>query len=241
MTNVNLLDWREKNRQIKNNRFFAMLGAAVLSCAVLTLFVNLVIGELVSSRANDVIYLSSEIAAVEQKIKIIKNLDEQKKLLLARRGVIESLQDSRPFVVKIFDNISQIVPAGVVLNEMSRKADILTLSGSGASNLDVSELIKNIQRLRWVESAKLTEIKSASQKTAGVEKGGSNNQSNDRVDFKIEATLVKADKSDEITAGANSDSTAPSSGRPQKQVSRTAVPKAGDTATSGANKPGAAN
>mgnify|MGYP003402363559 FL=1 len=165
MIHINLLDWRSKRKKILNNRFFAMTAASVLCALVLLFFVNLIINNIINNVKSEVAYLDEETASVESKIAKIKDLEDQKKLLLSRRKIIEGLEESRSFTVRIFDNLARIVPTGAVFTDLTRKGDELFISGFSDSNSAISVLLRNIQRLKWVKDASLSEIK------AGVDGG----------------------------------------------------------------------
>lgn len=159
MIHINLLDWRSKRKRILNNRFFAMIAASVLCALVLLFFVNLIINNIINNIKAEVVYLDTEAAAVESKIAKIKDLEDQKKLLLSRRKIIDGLEESRSFTVRIFDNLARIVPTGVVFTDLTRKGNELFISGFSDSNNAISVLLRNIQRLKWVKDASLSEIK----------------------------------------------------------------------------------
>lgn len=196
MTNINLLDWRDKRRVIQNNKFFVLLGGVVLSSIILALLVDVVANAFIDGLKKDIEFLTTEISSVEQKIKQIKDLEEQKDLLLTRREVIDSLQNSRTFTVKIFDSLPRIVPNGVVINEVSRKGDEIVLSGVGDSNSAISVLMKNVQRLRLVQSATLSEIKSSNQDDAKKSKSKNSDKKmsiDSKVAFQLKITLVSTE------------------------------------------------
>lgn len=159
MIHINLLDWRSKRKRILNNRFFAMIAASVLCALVLLFFVNLIINNIINNIKAEVVYLDTEAAAVESKIAKIKDLEDQKKLLLSRRKIIDGLEESRSFTVRIFDNLARVVPTGVVFTDLTRKGNELFISGFSDSNNAISVLLRNIQRLKWVKDASLSEIK----------------------------------------------------------------------------------
>lgn len=196
MIEINLLDWREKRKFVQNNRFFVLIGAAVFACVFVIFLINMTLQGHATDLQSNVAYLSGEISSVQQKIEQIKDLQAQKDLLLERREVVETLQASRTFIVKIFDNLSRVVPSGVVLNEMTRKDNLLSLSGIADSNGSVSALMKSIARLRWVKEAKLTELKNVDAQTAqantqdSARKAGSKAVPNtQKVEFKLEVTM----------------------------------------------------
>ncbi len=200
MLQINLLDWREKRRYIQNNRFYAISGLIAAICMLLIFMISSSIDVSIEESKNNVSYLESEIKLVQQKIQQIKDLEKQKELLLARREVVETLQASRTFVIKIFDNLSRVVPAEVILNEMTRKGEQLSIAGTGNSNSAVATLIKNVQRLRWVKDAQLTELKNSDDRSSGKKTESSSKKSGDKassensvdegkVDFKMEITI----------------------------------------------------
>lgn len=186
MVNINLLNWRDKYRTVQNNKFYFIVGIVVTVCIFIVLVVNMYLSNLIDGGQKDMAFLVAEISSVEEKIKKIKDLQEQKDLLLARRQVIESLQDSRNITVKIFDSLPRIIPKGIVLDGLSRKGDEFELSGVGDSNSEISELMKNIQRLKLVRSATLTEIKST-EKTSGD--ASKNDSQPEPIDSKVEFKL----------------------------------------------------
>lgn len=159
MTTINLLSWREKHVQIQNNKFYFVSSSAGLICVILTLIVSFSINVISTGVKENISYLKSEISLVEGKIKKIKGLQEQKDILIERRKVIEALQASRPFTVKLFDNVARIIPRGVMLDGMSRKGNELKLTGQSVSNDLIATFMKNLQRLRWVKNTILSEIK----------------------------------------------------------------------------------
>jgi type IV pilus assembly protein PilN len=197
MTNINLLNWREKRTQIQNNRFFVVVGVAVFVCFLMSLFIDYITDGFVASKKINITYLSSEITQVEDKINKIKDLQDQKELLLTRRQVIESLQESRPFTVKIFDNLPRVIPTGIVITEITRKGDSLQLIGIAESNAAVSIFMKNVVRLKWVKDAKLSELKTvpaqAETKSGGKDTSKVNNDAG-KVTFQLKIALDTGEK-----------------------------------------------
>lgn len=212
MININLLNWREKRRVIQNNRLIAFVIMAVLCGAILALFVGIIIKSMITHHQSNIAYLATEISAVEQKINQIQDLETQKQTLLDRRKIIESLQDARSFVVKIFDNLPRVIPAGVTLNDMTRKGDLLTLTGLSYTNTLVSDFMLELQRLKWIKDAKLTDLKTS---TSDSNKKSDNPGTDNIVAFTIAITLlnpaadIPVPVSTNTKAGASPAATAP--------------------------------
>lgn len=192
MIRINLLDWRGEKREILNYRFYVITGVFVACCLILSLIVLLWIKHLTGNNVDALAYLAKETAAVDELLGKIKDLQQQKDSLIEKRGVIETLQASRSFVVIIFDNIARIMPEGVVITEFARNGNQLTLVGNSDSSAGVSTLMLNIQHLKWVTNAKIEEIKqdnSSSQYDKDGAQSGGSLTNKVRIGFKMNVTI----------------------------------------------------
>lgn len=181
MIAINLLNWRGRHMLILNRRFAVIVSACALATLSLAGLIYLIINSQTNTAKESVTYLDSQLREVAGTINEIKKIQEQKKSLLEKRKTIESLQASRPFVVEIFEAIARNIPAGVVLNQMVRKGEVLSISGDSDSNYNVSLMMENAQRSPRVKSAKLTQLKTNPQNATG-----------EAVSFEIELTLNEA-------------------------------------------------
>jgi type IV pilus assembly protein PilN len=159
MTLINLLPWRIEHLQIKNNIFYFMAVVTIASSIIIIFFAKTYIERLRINERWNIKYLNAEIVALQDQIKEIKGLKGQKELLIARSTVIQSLQASRPFVVKLFDNMARVVPKGLHLTKVVREGNSLTIEGLSDSNAKVSLFMKKLGNLEWLKNASLTEIK----------------------------------------------------------------------------------
>lgn len=159
MTKINLLDWRTQQREQRKQRFFAMMGVAVVfalavfGAAYLTMQHEL---DLQNDRNS---YLTQQIADVDQKIKEIQELEKVKNNLLARMRVIEELQASRSATVHFFDELVNTVPEGVTLTAIKQIGAQVTIEGAAESNGRVSTYMKNLEASPWFNDPKLVVIK----------------------------------------------------------------------------------
>ncbi len=159
MTKINLLDWRTQQREQRKQRFFAMMGVAVLTALAVFGIAYLMMQhelDLQNDRNN---YLNQQIADVDQKIKEIQELEKVKNNLLARMRVIEELQASRSATVHFFDELVNTVPEGVTLTSIKQIGAQVTIEGAAESNGRVSTYMKNLEASPWFNDPKLVVIK----------------------------------------------------------------------------------
>ncbi len=144
MAHINLLPWRAEQRAIRQKDFFkAMIAGLLIAGGLFFLAIRYVDGLLMEQSDRNT-FLQQEITKVDLKIKEIEALDEEKNNLVARMQVIESLQLSRPKIVKVFDGLVRSVPAGIHLDKLTRQGNTLTLQGVAQSNARVSVLMREL-------------------------------------------------------------------------------------------------
>ena len=193
MIAINLLNWREKQVKIKNNIFYIMVSLVVFSCFLVVMSIDMVVRVNLHSVKKNIDYLNKEDNQIEQKISEVKGLQQQKEMLLSRRSIVDSLQDGRTMTVKILDNLSKVTPNGIVFNQLTKKGDSLVIDALGDTNAAISNLMKNVERLKWVKDAKLSEIKTMDQ-ASGKDKSKNNlgAEANGKVSFKLDIALVSS-------------------------------------------------
>lgn len=160
MPHINLLPWREELRGEKQRQFINIaVGAAILMAGVIVL-VHIRMSGIIENQNNRNQFLSQTIARVDRDIKEIKDLEKQKEDLLARMGIIQKLQGSRPEIVHIFDELARAVPKNIYLLKASRAGTEISLEGVADSNDYVSELMRNLNASKSFANPKLTVIES---------------------------------------------------------------------------------
>lgn len=171
LARINLLPWREAARKRRQTEFgilaLAGLAGALLIGSGIHYYIEEQIGFQV--RRND--FLQREIAQMDLKIKEIEELEKTKTSLLARMNVIQQLQESRPEIVRMFDELVNTLPEGLYLTELSQTGRTLKLVGRAQSNARVSAYMRNIDNSEWLGKADLKKIEQkAEQKKSGQDK-----------------------------------------------------------------------
>lgn len=168
MARINLLPWREARRQRRQRDFLS----AVIAAVVVTLMIGFAVQTQFSSmidaqkRRNDL--LTAEIRELDKIIKEIEELDALKQSLLARMKIIQTLQESRPEIVRLFDELVAAMPEGVYLVDLTQRGGNITVEGRAQSNARVSALMRNIEASDWIGSPQLLLIENKDQTGTGL-------------------------------------------------------------------------
>jgi type IV pilus assembly protein PilN len=158
MAKINLLPWREEQRKEQTRQFASITAfSVVLTLAVLGL-VHVTISSQIDYQNKRNQILNNEITKLDTALKEIEGLEDTKEKLLARMDIIQSLQQKRPQIVHLFDEIVRTVPEGIYLTGIKQSGTTITINGVAESNGRVSAYMRNIDASKWMSTPKLTVI-----------------------------------------------------------------------------------
>jgi type IV pilus assembly protein PilN len=176
MAKINLLPWREELRKKRQQDFITAIGAGVVVTCILFGLVYLHIESLKEYQTARNTKLEEEIKIVDGKIKEIKDIEEKKNKLIEKIELIQNLQESRPKIVHLFDELRKVTPKGVYLTSLVQKGGDLTVVGKSESNSMISEYMDAIEQSKYLTAPKLKIVKEASNTMSGSQ---TKNQDND--------------------------------------------------------------
>ncbi len=167
MAKINLLPWREELRQQKQQDFIVAITAGAIVTLLLLGAIWIYIEDMKDYQQRRNSMLDEEIRFVNKKIKEIKDIDEKKNTLLTKIEVIQTLQESRPQIVHLFDELAKVTPDGIFLSKFTQTGKNLAFSGKAQSNARVSAFMRGIDASAWLESPLLDVIKGSGKKNQG--------------------------------------------------------------------------
>ena len=158
MANINLLPWREELRKEKTRQFASMTGFSVFLTIAVLVLVFVAFSSQISYQQKRNKILQDEIDKLEIALKEIEGLEETKEKLLSRMDIIQSLQQKRPQIVHLFDEIVRTVPEGIYLTAIKQSGSTININGVAESNGRVSAYMRNIDGSDWMATPKLSVI-----------------------------------------------------------------------------------
>jgi len=168
MARINLLPWRESLRKQRQREFGVAVGGMAIITVLLLFAGHIHIAGMIDHQNSRNSFLKKEIAAVESKIKEIKNLESTKAKLLARMEVIQELQSSRPGVVHLFDELVKTVPEGAFLTKVEQSGKAIRIDGRAQSNARVSAYMRKIEASEWLGKPRLLVVETKDKTGTGL-------------------------------------------------------------------------
>lgn len=168
MARINLLPWREAARQQRKTEFAIGAAAGIAVAVMIAIGVHIHFVQRIDSQQQRNQRLKNEIAKLNRTIKEIKELERQKADLINRMNVIQNLQESRPEIVRLFDELVTMLPDGVYLTKIEQRGRSVNLEGRAQSNARVSALMRNIESANWINNPNLVLIENKEKTSTGL-------------------------------------------------------------------------
>jgi type IV pilus assembly protein PilN len=182
---INLLPHREAARKHRREVFYAQVGLALATGALVAGLVFVWFDFQIGAQRERNDFIRAEIVKLDAQIKDVANLKAQLDGLKARQASVESLQADRNLPVHLLDEMVKQLPDGVYLTSLRQDGQGIAMAGVAQSQERVSELLRNLgHQSPWLTKPVLVEIVAAD---VNVPQRGTRRVSN----FSIRATLTR--------------------------------------------------
>lgn len=169
MARINLLPWRENRRQERQRNFFIALILTAVAAVLLVFLGSHLVERQIEAQDDRNEYLRGQISTLEREIKEIEALEERRDNLLARKSVIERLQENRSMMVHLFNYMAQTVPDGIRLTSVRQVGEELTIQGMTQSETRVSDYMRNIESAEWLHDPDLRIIEAVGDEASSAQ------------------------------------------------------------------------
>ncbi|KWR91652.1 PilN domain-containing protein [Cupriavidus sp. IDO] len=159
LPSVNLLPYHEARKAARRRKVYSILGGAAGAGALVVLLGGFYIDGRIESVVALNHVLTAENARLDVQIREVNTLKKDIEALLQRQRAVESLQTERNRPVQLLEELVRQVPEGVYLTSLKQSGEAFTISGVAQSNERISELLRNIGAVPWLDKAELVESK----------------------------------------------------------------------------------
>jgi len=78
-------------------------------------------------------------------LKEVKTVEEERKKVAEKIGIIEQLKRNQGGLVRLLDEVSKALPLGVNLTAMSEKSGQVNIEGTAFTNNDIVRFVENLK------------------------------------------------------------------------------------------------
>jgi len=158
MARINLLPWRQEERERRNKEFITLVAAVILLSLLAAFaswsYFNNALAEQLDANA----LIEQENVLLDTALVEIDSLEQRREDIISRMQVIQDLQGRRPVPVRLWDDLAKAMPPALYLNNLKREGDTLTLTGRADNPYVVSRLILNLDNSKWMGNSAVSNI-----------------------------------------------------------------------------------
>lgn len=160
MMRLNLLPWRERQRQAVLRRFRTQLVAA----ALLALCAVMLVDQLARQRGQQQVLANTQrqvaLGLLAEQLQPLADVRAQHQALLARSVALEGLRAHQGVLAGMFADLEGALPAGVQLLDLSLENGRLQMTGLATSGAVVAQFMRDLDRSSVLLDLELKRIRS---------------------------------------------------------------------------------
>lgn len=160
MARINLLPWRQEERERKNKEFNTLIAGTLVLAAICGFIAYSILNGALNSQNNANKSIQDANAQLDIALKSIEELEAQREQMLAQMKVIQDLQGRRSIPVRVWDDLARAVPSAMYLVSIKREADLITITGQASNANVVAGLVRNLNASQWLDASAVVSIKS---------------------------------------------------------------------------------
>lgn len=164
MATINLLPWREELREQRKKQFITLcFGVVVLGITTVFggwFYFDHKLDD--QEQANQLIMSTNQ--NLDQQLKTLNGLQEQRDAIIERMKLIQGLQGQRPIAVHLVDELVRVTPANMYITKFERNGDKFMIEGRAESPNTVADLLRNLEASPWYRNAFMSSFLVAEEK-----------------------------------------------------------------------------
>jgi type IV pilus assembly protein PilN len=159
MIKINLLPTKRKPlRKVTELQKQLIIAVVVLGGVTTGMgFYFISLNNKIEARTQEKATAMAEVARQDSMLKEVKNVEEERKKVTDKIGVIEQLKKNQQGPVRLLDEISRAIPATVDLLNMTESGGNINLAGEAFSNDDIVKFVDNLKASAFFKDIYLLE------------------------------------------------------------------------------------
>lgn len=147
MIKINLLPTKRKPpRKVTELQKQVIIGFAVFGGVIAAMAFYLVsLNSKISAKTAERAAAMAEVARQDTMLREVKNVEDERKKVTDKIGIIEQLKKNQQGPVRLLDEISRAIPATADITSLTEASGNISLNGEAFSNEDVVKFVDNLK------------------------------------------------------------------------------------------------
>ena len=144
MSRINLLPWREWERERRNRTFLRCLSASGAAALVVALLAGAHLDHLAARQDGRADFLRRHLAELDERIAEAGRLRDRREELAAQLAVLRALRDERSAAARMLHELARTIAPGTHYVRVARGGDVVTATGTAESPARISLLMRRL-------------------------------------------------------------------------------------------------
>ncbi|OPX54496.1 type IV pilus assembly protein PilN [Oceanospirillum multiglobuliferum] len=158
MPRINLLPWREEQRQQRQQQFIRILVLVVLVAVLLIAGVAQLIKQQQQTQQNRNNFIRLQIEQQNSEIKEVQALRKQRSTLLAWIDIVHQLQSDRSHIVSQLNLLARAAVDDLYFTSVQQTDGYLIIKGEAKNNRQISDLMRHLAHSELMKEPLLTDV-----------------------------------------------------------------------------------
>jgi len=156
MIRINLLPYREKEKQVNLQRRFVFLAGSLVLFLLVLGAVYLYFSRSISGLEKSIQEEDAKLVVLNKKVGDIEGFKRDKQEVEQKLAVIKSLESNRLFPVRMLDELNILVPArDIWLERINQTGNDLRIEGVARNNDVVARFMKSLEKASFIQTVDL--------------------------------------------------------------------------------------
>ncbi|EKO3985168.1 PilN domain-containing protein [Vibrio fluvialis] len=151
--NINLIPWREAQREAHKRRFVGLCMLALMVALGVQWGAGFYLDQQTQAQQQRLAFLNQHIRQLDAQIAELKVTEQEHKALLTRLNIVESLQQKRNKTTEFMNLMPQLIPEGVYIDKIKMNGEEIEISGISDSTARLATMLDNLEK-----STQLSEV-----------------------------------------------------------------------------------
>lgn len=168
MSHINLLPWREKQREKQKQLYLALLAILSIATVGLVMGIGAFLDSMIKNQQKRNQFMEAQITVLDVRIGKISTIKKQKQDIEMRISLIQQLQQHRNVSPQVLDELANIVPPGVTFRKFSRRENAIEIIGISDSNNRLADFMRRLESSSTFIDSELSSVVADTTTTEGV-------------------------------------------------------------------------
>ena len=158
---INLLPWREKEKQRQQYLIWGILAVSILTVVVGLFIWHINLEQFLRQQKNKSHQIQTQTGVLTQKYRAIMGIHKTSDKLLDQIQTVEQIQYQQQLTLFALRELVAKIPSNIYLLSVNKQEQAVIINGIAATHANIEVFVNNISKAKWLKAPILQETESS--------------------------------------------------------------------------------